>query len=1013
MKNIFKRYILIVCGVFLASLVTHAAAVIKGTVADSKGVVLPGVVVSEKGNNNKAFTDIDGKFSIEVAELPTTLIFKKADFKRLLQVIDKTTDDVEIKLVKEDMEYVAYGKKAKHSITSSIFSISGEELLRSRSTNLMIALQGRLPGLTIIQKDGEPGKETFNTQIRGFDSPNSNGVMFVVDGVERSAAGIDIYEIERVTVLKDAAATAIYGMRGAGGVLLINTKSGFVGKSKISVSLDHSMQAPTRLPSFVSAYDYAHLYNQRLENDFLYNGSGGEPYTEREIERYMLADSTGFYPVRDMADEFMKDYAKQTRVNVNFQGGSKQMRYFTSLGYSQQGSIFEHEPFDKYSYDAESKSTLFNFRTNLDITLNPQLDVWLNIGGSMGKMNAPYAGGLGWNSLIEKLYKTPNNAYQDLTPDGEVIIKKDKLTFRNNNSIYGDLYRTGSTLGTNLRLNNTFGARQKLESIIPGLSATAQLAFDVNSNNSQIRKRTYEGYEVQTLLDVNGLDSLGYVKNVGTKNSTLSDSRTNYFYYMYNMRASLDYDQTFGQKHHVTAMLMAQRQMQQKEIYLPTNYMGLAGRMSYAYNNRYFMDASFAYQGSEQFAKSNRFGFFPSFALGWVVSNEGFLENNSTVTFLKLRASAGQVGNNAYAYGKDNQYLYLTSWNSNSTENQLGNENIQWETSTKYNVGIETELFNSLYVGADFFYHDNSDLIIKDIAILPDGMMGLGGASLPPANLGESINKGFELVIGYNKEINEDFFVNLNGNVSYNQNEKTFTAEMPYDQTYAYAYRSQGYAGGYHWGYKTDGLFSSDEEIEGWADQTALGGSPIPGDIKYMDLTGDGVVDEKDKAPLGIGQTPEITYGAQLAVNYKWFDLTAFVHGTANRNIYMSGLGVSSNQDNFTEVMKKSWTAEKFAAGEDISYPRLGKESSNYIKSDYWMVNASYVRLRNIELGFTLPDKLCNLIKASSIRIYANGLNLLTWDHLSSDYFDPESGNASLTNYPIQKAYNFGINLKF
>lgn len=1032
MKNIFKRYILTICGVFLIFL-TAQAVEIKGTVTDLKGAELSGVVVSHEGNKNMTITDLEGQFSVVIEEFPATLVFQLTGYIRLVRTFENAVDGIKIELEKEEFEYVAYGKKTKQSITGSVYSVSGEELLKSRSNNLLIALQGRLPGLRIIQNHGEPGNESFSTHVRGYDSPNSNDVMYIVDGIERSAEGIDIHEVERVTVLKDGAATAIYGMRGSGGVLMITTKSGFVGKTKISVSLDHSMQAPTRLPSFVSASDYGNMYNQRLANDTTYadvqdfaqggtglDHSGAAFYSPYELERYKNADMTEFYPVRNIQDDFLKDYSKRTRLNVNFQGGSKAMRYFTSIGYNKQGSLFEHEDFDKYSYDAESKSNRFNFRTNLDITLNPELNLWVNIGGYMEKNNAPYVGQsgspktqMGLSNLIEKLYKTPNNAHNDLTTEGEVMVKRDKLSFRTKNSIYGDMYRTGSLLETVTRLSNTFGARQKLESLLPGLSASAQIAFDVHSANKQIRKRTYEAFEVATLVDINGLDSLGVAKVPGTANSVLSDSRTTFFSYMYNARVSLDYNQTFGQKHNVIGMLMVERQMQQKQILLASNYLGLAGRMAYDYDNRYFLDASFAYQGSEQFSKGNRFGFFPSLSVGWLLSNEEFLTNNEAISYLKLRASAGQAGNTAYAYGVDNQYLFLTSWNSNSTENQLGNESISWEKSTKFNVGIETELFNSLYLGVDAYYHDNSDIIVKNIAILPDGMMGLGGASLPPANLGAGTNKGFEIVAGYNKEINKDLSVAVNGNVSLNKNEQTYTAELPYDETYAYPYRRQGYAVNYNWGYKTDGLFNSAQEVVGWADQTALGGVPIPGDIKYVDLNDDGVVDERDKAPLGIGSAPELTYGIQASVNYKWFDLTAFVNGAAKRNVYQKELGIWSNQDNFTEQMKDAWTAEKFAAGEEISYPRLGKESANYQKSDYWISDGSYVRLRNVELGFTFPDKVARLINASSIRIYANGLNLLTLDKLSNDNFDAESANASSTNYPILKAYNFGISVKF
>ncbi len=1022
-----KRYILIVCWSLMATLPVMAQKSISGVVTNNGGAPLAGVSIAA-GQQDATLSGPDGTFTVEVDAVPVTIVFNTPGFKQLELEFEKVQLGVIVVLEDAiDMEYVAYGKKPKDQVTGSIYSISGEDIVSNRSTNLMIALQGRLPGLRVIQNSGEPGRESFDAHIRGYDSPTSNGILYIVDGVERIPFGINPEEIERVTILKDAAATAMYGMRGSGGVLLIDTKKGFVGKSKINVSVDHAIQSPTRLPKFASAYDYTNMYNQRQANDTLYDdrqdiASGGSGidhretsfYSPHEIERYRLGDSTEFYPVRNVVDDFMKDFSQLTRVNVSFQGGSELMRFYTSVGYLHQGGLFETEPFDKYSYDAESKTDRVNFRTNMEMSLNETLDMWVNIGGYLEKNNRPrIGGGWGWDYVLAKLYETPNNAYNDLTPDGEVLVKRDKLDFRDTHSVYGYLNRTGAELETATKLGNTFGLRQKLDGITPGLSATAQLAFDVYSRSTQIRDRDYEAWEVASLSDVNGIDSIGYTKVPGTSNTTLSDGHNKFFLYMYNFRGSLDYRHTFGSKHHVTAMLMGERHMQQMQALQATNYMGLAGRAAYAYNNRYFAEANFSYQGSEQFAKGNRFGFFPSLSAGWLLSQEDFLKNSNILTYLKLRASVGQTGNSVFNYGADNQYLYLNTWNNNATENQLGNENISWETSTKYNVGVETEFLNALTFGADFFYHKNTDVILRDIDLIPNGMMGLGGASLPPLNIGETKNQGFELIVGYDKKFSKDFSLNVNGNVSFSKNEQTYMAELPYDNTYAYAYRKKGYPINYNWGYKTDGLFNSQAEIDDWYDQSNLGGVPIPGDIKYMDLTGDGKVDEKDKAPLSRGQAPELVFGLRVQAAYKWFDVNVFFNGAARRSVYLHGFGRWSNNDNFTDYMKEAWTPERAASGQEIVYPRLGKNSTNYIASDYWIEDGSYLRLRNVELGFTLPASLSSRINASTVRFYVNGLNLAVWDKLPNDDYDPETANSQNIDYPIVKAFNFGVNVKF
>jgi TonB-linked SusC/RagA family outer membrane protein len=644
------------------------------------------------------------------------------------------------------------------------------------------------------------------------------------------------------------------------------------------------------------------------------------------------------------------------------------------------------------------------------MTISENLNVWANIGGYMEKINGPHVGtNQGWDYVLAKLYETPNNAHIDLTPEGEVVVKRDKLNFRNTNSVYGYLNRSGSDLETITRLGNTFGAEQKLDGILEGLSATAQISFDILSRASQIRERTYEAWEVATLTSVAGLDSIGFAKVPGTSNSSLDDAAEKFFSYMYNIRASVDYQRLFNDKHNIVAKLMGERHMRQQQDLLSTNYIGLAGRVAYGYSNKYFAEANFAYQGSEQFTKENRFGFFPSVSAGWIVSNEDFLKDNKSISFLKLRASAGQTGNTAYGYSANNQYLYLSTWNNDATENQIGNPNIRWETSTKYNVGIETELWNTLYIGADFFYHNNTDVVLKNIDIIPDGMMGLGGASLPPANAGETENQGWELSMAYNKQFSKDLTLSISGNVSMSKSNHNYMAELAYDETYAYAYRKQGYPINYWWGYQTDGLFNSQAEIDSWADQSALGGVPIPGDIKYLDLNGDKVIDPKDRAPIASNNEPKMVFGFRTQVNYKAFDLNLFVNGAAKRDVYLNGFGRWSNRDNFTEYMKDAWMPDNT----DASFPRLGNNTTNYISSDYWVNDGAYVRLRNIELGFTIPKQISDKLNASSIRFYVNGLNLFTWDNLPNDDFDPETANSSNINYPIIKAFNLGVNVKF
>ncbi|RED98356.1 SusC/RagA family TonB-linked outer membrane protein [Marinoscillum furvescens] len=954
---------------------------------------------------------IHRNFALVLVAIITLLTIEKSE-AQTIQLPEADT----VFLIPSQEQSIGYGKIQKDLVSSSIYSISGEELLRTRATSFLMALQGRFPGVNILQIDGEPGKESFNSNIRGVDSQNNSSILFMIDGIERSPNAIDLNEIERVTVLKDGAATAVYGMRGAGGVILIDTKRGFSGKSKISISLDQSFQSPTMLPEFVSAYDYANMYNQRVANDTLYEDaqspvdhSATDFYSAREIERYRLADSTMYYPVRDMVDEFMRDYSTLTRFNINFQGGGENMKYFTSVGILNQSGLFENDPFDLYSYDAESKTTRFNFRSNIDLALGEYLSGWVQIGGSLEKTNAPFIGaGQSWDFVLAKLYETPNNAHNDLTPDGEVLVKRDRLNFRNTNSVYGYLNRTGSLLETRTRLGNTFGLKRDLSPLVKGLSVSGQLAFDVNSYNALTRSRSYEAFEVRTLTASDMSDSLAFVGVTGTSNSTLTDGVSRNYSYSYTFQGRVDYTRTFESKHQINSMLLAEQQRTQSQILLPSNYATLSGRLNYALDNKYLAEVSFAYQGTEQYAKNNRFGFFPAISLGWIASNESFL-NVDAIDYLKVKASVGAVGNNAYGYGSANSYLFLTTWNANGTENQIGNPRYQWETFVKYNIGLEAQLVDDFFVAFDAFYHDNKDIVIGSIDEIPTGFLGVTAGALPPGNIGLQTNQGFEIAAGYTKSFANDLSLNITGNISHARNERVDVGELPLDNSYAFAYRREGYALGTHFGYKTDGLFNTQAEIDNWADQSALGGTPIPGDIKYVDLNDDNLIDERDIAPLGNGNVAETTFGLNLNTSFKGFDLSVFFTGALNRNVYLQGFGRWSNRDNFTTHMKDAWTEDN----QNASFPRLGNRGTNFIKSDYWIEDGSFIRMKNIEMGYTLPSRLTDKINASSIRVYVNGLNLLTFHNLPNDDFDPETANSSNIGYPIIKAINTGINMKF
>lgn len=1001
---------------------------VKGKITDDAQVPMPGVTVVVKGTTIGTVTDLDGMYSLEVGDPNATLVISFVGMKtQEIALAGKTNLDVLLEPETTDLDevvVVGYGTQKKESVVAAISTITTDDIVRSPASNLSVGLAGKMPGLTIMVKDGELGAEGIQTFIRGQATMNSSAPLVLVDGVERGLNNIDPYDIESVSILKDASATAVYGVRGANGVILVTTKKGLEGKSQITGNFNYSLQTPTRLPEPLGAIDYMTVRN---EVELLDNPNNPISYPEEIIDHYRNGYLPEYYVDRDWYGEFMNKYTPMYKGNVNMRGGTKKTKYFASLGYTSQGGPFKTERWDEYNYDNEQRLDRFTYRANVDMQITPSLKGWMNLSGSLQDKNDPIIRGDQPNAattkswyyaLLASFTDRPSILYADTDPDGNVL-----------NGIYGGLNRTGYRVTTNNEIQTTVGFEQKLDVVTEGLKAKAVVSYDSRSTHIRGFRRDYNQYKPDLVEGSAGQDSVIYIPGGGT-DTELIEVLTQSLNTRFNLEASLNYSKSFG-AHDVTGLFLYQQNTRVVDNQVPYNYVGIVGRATYGYAQRYLGEVNFGMNGSEQFASGRRFGFFPSVSLGWVVSQEAFMESVDAIDFLKLRGSFGQVGNDRIS---DSRFIYVDNWTQGNGdyfsgtggmpglpnpvyEESIPNKLVTWEVANKSNIGLELNLKNGLEFDVDVFHEKRSSILISQLA-LPKYMFGQ--LSLPPANDGEMINRGFEASLGYNKKVNKDLYISTTFSAAFARNRIENANEVPFDDTFAYPYRVEGFSRNSVYGFDCLGYFESEEEIESWADQSALGAEVLPGDLKYKDQNNDMVIDEKDKIRMDYPTVPELNMSYTLSVNYKGFDFSALVQGVSNYTFDFSGRAIYDWHGNSVEGIKNyfglhkyAWTPEKAENGGDIRYPRMHIDGATVSKqpSNYWLIDLWYVRLKNIELGYTIPKKVTQSIGLSNVRLYVNGLNLFTIDNMPFKYLDPEVSNS--LSHPIFANYNIGLNVTF
>ncbi|WP_196939775.1 TonB-dependent receptor [Sphingobacterium pedocola] len=993
-----------------------------GIVRDIDGNVVSGVSILVKGTARGASTDTNGRYQIE-AQAGETLIYQIVGFhaKEVLLTEGQTTSDIVLESVLEDIDevvVVGYGVQKKETVTGSIASIQTKEIKQSPAANLAVTLAGRLPGLTSIQRSGEPGRESAELYLRGVSTINSQNPIILVDGVERELTYIDPNEVESVTILKDASSTAIFGTRGANGVILVTTRRGKGEKPQINFSSEFSLQDFTRSPKPVNSYDYAVLKNLALENE----GRTHE-FTAEQIEKYRLGNDP-MYPNTSWQNILLKDYAPQHRYNLNVSGAGKMAKYFVNAGYINQGGQFKTEK--DLSYDPSFKMDRYNFRSNIDIDLNKRLKAFMNVAGYLEKLNSAagaYVEGVSLDNLASSSPSLWILAYMNdlnatlpgpLTPDGQVLTSQTVAM-----PSYGQLNRTGYVQRAITNVTATYGMEHDLDFITKGLSAKAIMSYDTKAANNFYATKQYPRYIYEIIQNEAGENVVNYRPYDSNENTPLGLHGIRTYQTRSNVQAFLNYQRSFA-KHNVTGLLLFQQEKTVINAELPYNLRGFSGRLTYGYADKYFAEFNAGYNGSEQFAKGKRFGFFPAVSGAWLVSNEDFFKND-LVTLLKVRGSYGHVGNDRIG---GRRFLYLDniqmggggsgSLGRGQTINisSLRNADLTWELAKMTNIGLEVGLWNELTLNVDMFRERRDNILIYRQSI--SRVIGLSSGVLPPANMGKVENKGYEIELNYKKRFNADFSLFSKAHLSYARNKVLFIDEPIRGDDFAYRYTSTGYSIGQGWGYLVDRFFYDDMDIATSPVQN-VSTTPRPGDFKYRDLTGDGIVDEKDMAPIGHPSVPEYTLGGALGFNYKGFDFSALLQGVTNVSNFYRNRNIFP-RNNFYDMHLNSWTKERADNGDKITYPRLTTLSTqNEWKNDYFTMDASYLRLKNMEIGYTLGSDVTKRFGINSVRIYGNGFNLFTWDRLPTRNFDPELSDelAEGYSYPVVRYYNVGLNIIF
>lgn len=1037
---------------------------VSGTVLDkTTNEPLIGVSVVVKGVANAGtITDMDGKFTLKLPYAEAPLVFSYLGYQPQ-EIIPGAKKELTV-LLQEDTKalqevvVVGYTKQRKETMVGSVATITTKDLTQSPTANINNALAGRLPGLVVNQyAGGEPGVDQSELFIRGKATYGNQSAIVIVDGIERDMSYLAPDEIETFTILKDASATAAYGIRGANGVIVITTKRGKAAeKATVNLKASIGINQPIGFPEYLGSADYATLYNEARLNDTKMTGadvSSLNLFSQQAIDNFRRAkgdNSDGLGYDWDYYDFAFKP-GMQEDVSLSIRGGTDKVRYYVLANYFSQGGNYKYS--DAGEYDSQTRFTRYNFRSNIDININRYLSTRLDLGARITDRNAPgtTAGRLMTICATQPPY-LPILVEENSHPQNEEYIQQNSRGMLYGDNIYrynilGELSRTGYLNEKNTYLNGSFAINLDMGFLTKGLKAEIMFSYDASEGRWINRKLdTYkDGYreypKYATFMPIEGSDAYmeggHYTGAYKTGNKydidqtigngfshNASDGRT-------YIQARVDYNRVFKDRHEVTAMLLANRGNRTVNNELAYHSQGITGRFAYYYNQKYLMEFNCGYNGSENFAPGKRYGFFPAGSIGWVISEEPFMKKASWIDFLKVRASYGLVGSDNVSsrfpylafYGGGSGYHFGNNFGTEvggTSEGNLANENLTWEKARKLNVGIDfTTLNQRLALTVDAFYEYRFDIITD---MNGDGIMGypdIVGKDAALQNLGEVSNRGVDVELSWNDKIGKDFRYYIRPNLTFSRNRLEYKAEVARKNSWRKETGKRLYE---NFVYVFDHFVANQDEADRL---NKIGYQPwgqlIPGDVVYKDLDRNGVIDDEDRTAMGNPRSPELMFGIPFGFQYKNFDFSVLLQGATNTSILLNGAAVFDfpqfEQDKIGRVKKMHldrWTPETAATAK---YPALhyGTHDNNKNgNSSLFLYDASYLRLKNVEIGYNVSPNWLRKFHVQQARIYVQGLNLLTFDKLGDVDIDPETKSGDGASwYPIQKVFNFGIDITF
>jgi len=1013
---------------------------ITGNVTDKENKPLPGATIIVLGTTRGVITGADGNYAIDVGPADKLVFSFVGMESRTIEVGNQAVINIQLEEKVDELDevtVVAFGKQKKESVISSISTVKTSDL-KVPSSNLTTALAGRVSGLISYQRSGEPGQDDASFFVRGVTSFSyAASPLILIDGVEMSSsdlARLQPDDIASFSIMKDAAATALYGARGANGVIMVTTKEGKEGKAQISIRYETSFSMPTKDVDLADPITYMKLNNEAVQTR---DPLSPIPYSREKIEQTERGANPLVYPATDWYDILFKNYTVNHRVNFNVSGGGKVARYYIAGTLNQDNGILEMDKQNNFNSNIDLKRYLLRSNVNINITSTTKVAVRMQ--GTFDDYSGPLEGG---SSLYQKIMRTDPVLFPPYYPHTEETAHIRHILFGNYDegqyiNPYADMVK-GYKEYTKSKIFAQFELQQNLDFITEGLNIrglfnTSRYSyFDVSRSYNPFYytatgyDRYKDTYQLYSINPESGTDYLSY--NEGDKEVTSSTYG----------EFAVNYDRTFD-IHGVSGMLVGTIREGRTAnagslaLSLPSRNMGVSGRLTYSYDSRYFTEFNFGYNGSERFAKEERFGFFPSAGFAWLASNEHFFGDRLKRIFtkLKLKATYGLVGNDAIGDAND-RFFYLSEVDMNASDraytfgedfgytkngiqiSRYANELITWEKAKKLNLGLEVGLFDRVELMVDC-YHERRENILMTRANIPPSM---GLHVTPQANVGVAVGRGIDVSLDYNQSFQNGLWITGRANFTYATSEYKEYEEVDNTETPWLSHIGQKI--GQQWGYVAERLFVDEFEVANSPEQTF--GEYAGGDIKYRDINNDGVISSLDQVPIGYPTQPEIIYGFGFSAGYKGFDFSCFFQGLARESFWIDATQTSpfADTDGVSGTISKNALLQVYADNhwsQDTRnvyalWPRLSERiiENNTQRNTWFMRDGSFLRLKSLEVGYSIPRHLTESLKMTSLRVYVSGTNLLTWSNF--DLWDPEMAGNGL-GYPLQRVFNLGIQLSF